>query len=159
MASLVQTAASIKTFIGIGTQPAEKVFLYQPIAEKELRALLTTDVYDALVTALPDDDVDAESAARAECLLALRHSLTVLGMRLLDDGGISKMIGHGDFQEELAGQMSVAKAKDMLYAQAMEFIKDLIPDSTALTADELALQFEGNGFALTAVEPHDPYFG
>ena len=127
--------------------------MYQPPAERLLRKVLTDDVYDALVASLPDDDVDAESAARAECLLALRHSLSVLGMRILDGGGLSKMVGHGDFQEELAGPISVQHARKALYTQAMELIQDLIPDD-----EDEDNEFSGNGFSLMATDPHETYF-
>jgi len=145
----------MNTYIGIGKKASTKVFLYQPIAERDLRALLTDTIYDALVTDLPGNGVDALSAARAECLLALHHSITILGFRVVDDGGLAKHFGLGEYAGELLSPFQIGKLKNNIYAQALEAIRHLVPASTIdgaifKTQADLDAQFQGNGFGITA---------
>lgn len=159
MASLVTTADKLNQYLGIGKAASAKVYAYQPVAEKDLRALLTDAVYDALVADLPGNDVDALSAARAECLLALHHSITILGFRVVDDGGLAKHFGMGEYAGELLSPFQIGQLKRTIHAQALEAIRHKIPanaiDGTIFkTQDDLDAQFQGNGFGLTAVGPN-----
>lgn len=157
MASLVTSSDQIHALIGIGKKASEAAFKYQPIAERELRTKLTDATYDALETALPGNDVDAESAARAECLLALHHSIQVLGFRVVDNGGLAKHFGLGDYAGELLSPFQIGKLKQSIYAQAMELISKSLPGLDTIfenEADQKA-QYQGIGFGFTAVMAND----
>ncbi len=155
MASLITSAADIKTYSGINLTPAAKVLPYQPAAERKLRQLLGTDQYDELVAALPGD-VDAKSAALAECLLALHLSAQILGFRAVDDGGLARTIGAGDYETELMSPRQTAELAQLIYGKALEAIRHLIPDiaiddTIFKTQADVDAQWQGEGFGFTAV--------
>lgn len=145
--SLVNSAAELKSFTGLSTSASEKAFAYHPQAKKDLKGLIGADTYDTLEDGLPSGE-DSQIAARAEALLALHHSMTVLNMRPADNGGLLRLVGHGDYQEELMSPQQLDRVKSQLYAMVMDLIGDFLP---ALDEEDSEQQFIGKGFGITAV--------
>lgn len=162
MASLIADYTDLTTHLSVSDFAAQKVFAFQPRAEKELRGLLTDSVYDELVTDLPGDDaaaLNAQQAAFAEALLALHHSLSVLGFRIADEGGLVSSFGMGEYEGQLLSPYHLAKLEQKIYAKAIEAIADLRPSLSDLFTDEKdrEAQYQGNGFGMTAVGPNPEF--
>lgn len=159
MSSLISANSDIVTHLGISSETAERVYAYQPRAEKELRALITDDVYDTMVTDLPGDDADAlnaKQAAFAEALLALHHSISVLGFRVADEGGLVKSFGMGEYEGQLLSPFQIGQLEKKIYGKAMEAIREFMPALADVFTDEAdqKAQYQGNGFGITATEPN-----
>lgn len=156
MASLIATSTDLVTRLGISQVSAQKVYAHQPRSEKELRSILTTAVYDALVTALPGSDaaaLNAAQAAYAEALLALHHSLPTLGFRIADEGGLVSSFGMGDYAGQLLSPYQLGALEKKIYGKAMEAIAELKPALTDVFTEleDQQAQYQANGFGITAV--------
>lgn len=142
--SLIENAKAIETLTGISKTAAAKAFIYQKRAERQLRSKLTAATYEELEQALPDDAA-AELAQQAEAFLALHYSLTPLNLRVADNGGLLRLVGHGDYQEELMSPNQLEQVKAQIYAMAMDLIADMVP------AADAGKQFIGAGFGVTVI--------
>lgn len=142
--ALIDNAKTIQDLTGISKSASVKAFIYQKRAERLLREKLTDTVYDDLEQALPDD-ADAGLAKQAEAFLALHYSLTPLNLRVADNGGLLRLVGHGDYQEELMSPQQLDRVKAQIYNMAMDLIGDLLPSANP---DD---QFAGNGFGITVI--------
>lgn len=159
MSSLISANSDLVTHLGISLETAERVYAFQPRAEKELRALITDDVYDGMITDLPGDDaaaLNAKQAAFAEALLALHHSISVLGFRVADEGGLVKSFGMGDYEGQLLSPFQIGQLEKKIYGKAMQSIREFMPTLSELFTNEndRQAQYQGVGFGITATDPN-----
>ena len=146
---MAATAAQVKTECNLDKVAESRLTPHLIKGELAARRILTAAVYEAIVAEDdPYTDGDHSRLTSAEALLAGASALPFLGIKTAGDG-VTRSTGQGDSRTELASAGQLELMAQVFRDQAMDLIRDYIPNPPE--ADQPVSGLNIGGIRLTAV--------